>query len=419
MVKNDKSIITGIDVGTTKIAVIIAEYSEDSKITILGYGMAPSFGLKKGEVVDVPKTRESLDKAIKEAEEKADCKIDSAFIGITGDHINGINYSGVVTVDQGDGLGSEIEDEDIVKVRERTRSISLPSERDILHVLDQEYRVDEQNNIDNPKGLYGRRLELNAHLVTIAKSAVHNLKNCFSRDIQINSFVLEPLASAYAVLNKQQRDLGTVLIDIGGGTTDIIIYENNGVQYSGAIPLGGNIITKDIALGVQQYIGECLDGSDLETLKHDYGSAKKECVDENKKITLTIDNRELSINEYQLADIIQSRMIEIFEEVKRKINQNNISNKPYGIVITGGGSQLRNIQELASEIFQQTIIIGYPKNINGPENITKNPRFSTAIGLIRFGIKSLEVDDVTERLTIKTTMKDLFRNLKRLYNRWY
>ena len=180
-------------------------------------------------------------------------------------------------------------------------------------------------------------------------------------------FVLEPLASAYAVLNNQQRNLGTVLIDIGGGSTDIIIYENDGVQYSGAIPMGGNIITKDIALGVQQYIGECLDDNELETLKHDYGSAKKECIDESKTIILNIDNREIIVNEYELADIIQSRMIEIFEEVKRKVNQNNISIKPYGIVITGGGSQLKNIDDLAKEIFQQNVIIGYPRNINGKE----------------------------------------------------
>ncbi len=418
MKTEQKTIITGIDVGTTKIAVIIAEY-DNEKITILGDGITPSFGLNKGEVVDIPKTRESLKRAIEEAENKADCKVDSAFIGITGEHINGMNYSGVVVVDQGDGLGSEIEDNDIVKVRERTRSISLPSEREILHVLDQEYRVDEQNHIENPKGLYGKRLELNAHLVTIAKSAINNLSNCLNRDIHINSFVLEPLASAYAVLNNQQRSLGTVLIDIGGGTTDIIIYENNGVQYSGAIPMGGNVITKDIALGLQQYIGECLENNDLETLKHDYGSAKKECIDKNNKIILNIENRDVSISEYDLADIIQSRMIEIFEEIKRKVNQNNISNKPYGIVITGGGSQLKNIEELAKEIFHQNIIIGYPRNIHGAENITKNPRFSTAIGLIKYGIESYEVENITNQLTVKSTIKDFFKNLKKIYNRWY
>ena len=419
MVREDKQIITGIDVGTTKIAVIIAEY-DNGELTILGHGITPSFGLNKGEVVDIPRTRESLNNAIEQAQKKADYKIESAFIGITGEHINGMNYSGVVIVDQGDGLGSEIEDNDIVKVRERTRSISLPSEREILHVLDQEYKVDEQTSIENPKGLYGKRLELNAHLVTIVKSAVNNLKNCLNRDIHINSFVLEPLASAYAVLNDQQRSLGTVLIDIGGGTTDIIIYENNGVQYSGAIPMGGNIITRDIALGIQQYIGECLENTDLETLKHDYGSAKKECVDENKNIVLNTENKEVKISEYQLADIIQSRMIEIFEEVKRKINQNNISNRPYGIVITGGGSQLKHIEELAIEIFQQNIIIGYPRNIKGTENITKNPRFATAIGLIKYGIESFQVENMTEtKFGMNSIIKDLFKNLKRLYNRWY
>ena len=418
MTKNNKKIITGIDVGTTKIAVIIAEY-DNEKVTILGEGITPSIGLNQGEVVDIPKTRISLEKAIKQAEEKADYKIESAFIGITGEHIRGMTYQGVVIVDEGDGLGSEIEENHIVKVREKTKEIPIASEREILHVLDQEYRVDEQHNIENPKGLYGRRLELSAHLITIAKNAINNLKNCLSRDIHINSFVLEPLASAYAVLNNQQRNLGTVLIDIGGGTTDIIIYENNGVQYSGAIPKGGDVITKDMALGIQELIGECLENSELETLKHDYGSAKKECIDEDKKIILNIENKDVSISEYEIANMIQMRMIEIFEDVKRKINQNNISNRPHGIVITGGGSQLRHIEELAREIFQQNIILGYPRNIYGSENITKNPRFSTAIGLIKFGIESFEIENITGQLTIKSTMKDLFKNLKKLYNRWY
>ncbi len=418
MKNEDKKIITGIDVGTTKIAVIIAELNND-EVTVLGHGIAPSFGLNNGEVVDVPKTRLSLENAIKQAQKKADYKIDSAFIGITGEHISGMSYSTVVIVDQGDGLGSEIEEGDIVKAREKVKEIPMAAERKILHVLDQEYKVDEQNNIENPKGLYGKRLELNAHLVTISKNAINNLKNCLNREIDVNGFVLEPLASSYAVLNNQQRNLGTVLIDIGGGTTDIIIYENNGVQYSGAIPMGGNVITKDIALGLQQYIGECLEDKYLERLKHDYGSAKKECVDQSKTITLKVDNKEILINEYQLADIIQSRMIEIFEQIKQKINKSNLSNKPYGIVITGGGSQLKHIEELASEIFQQNIIIGFPRNINGPEEIIKNPRFSTAIGLVKYGEDRLNVEDITGQLTLKTIIGDLFRSLKKIYNRWY
>ena len=418
MKQEDKKIITGIDVGTTKIAVIIAEVRNE-EITILGQGITPSFGLNRGEVVDIPKTQQSLQKAIIQAEEKANHKIDSAFIGITGEHIRGMSYYGIIPVTQNDGSGSEIEENHIIKVREKVKDFPISADREILHVLDQEYKVDEQTQIENPKGLHGNRLELNAHIVTIAKNAVHNLRNCLSRDIYINGFVLEPLASSYAVLNNQQRNLGTVLIDIGGGTTDIIIYENNGVKYSSAIAMGGNIITNDIALGIQEYIGECLENNELETLKHDYGSAKKECVDENREITLNIEGREIVLRQYQLANIIQSRMIEIFKEIKKHIEDTDISNKPYGIVITGGGSQLEHIEELAKEIFQQNIIIGFPRNINGPDEIIKNPRFSTAIGLIKYGLESLDIEDVTGRITVKTIMKDLFRNLKRIFNTWY
>ena len=418
MKQENKKIITGIDVGTTKIAVIVAEVKNE-EITILGQGITPSFGLNRGEVVDIPKTQQSLQKAILQAEEKANCKIDSAFIGITGEHIRGMSYYGIIPVTQSDGTGSEIQEDHIVKVRQKVKDFPISADREILHVLDQEYKVDDQTQIENPKGLHGNRLELNAHIVTIAKNAVHNLKNCLSRDIYINGFVLEPLASAYAVLNNQQRNLGTVLIDIGGGTTDIIIYENNGVKYSSAIPMGGNIITNDIALGIQEYIGECLENDELETLKHDYGSAKKECIDENKEITLNIDGRKIVLRQYQLADIIQSRMTEIFKEIKKHINDTDISNRPYGIVITGGGSQLEHLEELAKETFQQNIIIGFPRNINGPDEIIKNPRFSTAIGLIIYGLESLEIEDVTGRITVKTILKDLFKSLKRIFNTWY
>ena len=414
----NKKIITGIDIGTTKIAVIIAEASDDGKITILGDGITPSYGLKKGEVVDIPKTRNSIDKAIREAEEKSNYKVDSAFIGITGDHIRGMSYSQFTDCEDEGITGSEIQEKDIVKVREKIRAFPLASDRKILHVLDQEYRVDEQKNIENPRGLYGRRLELNAFVVHITKNSINNLKNCLNENVHINEFVLEPLASAYAVLNNQQKNLGTVLIDIGGGTTDILIYENNGVRYTGAIDKAGDIITRDIAVGIQQKTGECLENTELEILKHDYGSAKKECVDEDKKINLNIEDRQISITEYELANIIQSRVTEIFIKAKRMIDDNS-SNQPYGVIITGGGSQLKNIEELASEIFKQNVIIGFPRNIEGSEHITKNPRFSTAIGLIKYGVESLKVENITQGITVKSTLKDLFENLKRLYNRWY
>ena len=417
LIESRQNIITGIDVGTTKIAVIIAE-NDGKKTTILGHGISPSYGLDRGEVVDISKTRESLDNAIKQAEKQSNRKIESAFIGITGDHIHGMNYSGVVIVNENNG--SEINDDDIVKVRESTRSINIPSERKILHVLNQDYKVDDRTNIQNPKGLHGKRLELNAHLVTVNKNSENNLKNCLSSNIHIYDFVLEPLASSFAVLNKQQKNLGTVLIDIGGGTTDIIIYKNNGVQHSGAIPMAGNIITKDIALGIQQKLGECLEDKELEILKHDYGSAKKETIEENQTIILNIDNREVIINEYELAEIIQSRMIEIFDEVKREINTAGLTyNTPYGIVITGGGSQLKNIQELAQEVFQQNVMIAYPRDINGPDDIIKNPRFSTAIGLIKYGLEFCKKEDYTDRVTIKSIIKELFLKLKQLYNKWY
>ena len=252
----EKQIISGIDIGTTKIAVVIAEWNKsDNSINILGVGEAPSDGLKKGIVVNMNKTVNSLTQALSMAERQADVEVNGAFVGITGDHIRGINYSGVITVSKGSNrqpVGQEITQNDVQRVLDHAQSINLSPDRRILHVLSRDFKVDDRSGIKNPLGLAGHRLEAKVHLVTSAINVEKDLQTCMEKSgVDVVEFVLEPLASAHSVLDENERKLGVILVDIGGGTTDVIMYHEGGVLHAGTVPLGGSNITYDIAYGVQ------------------------------------------------------------------------------------------------------------------------------------------------------------------------
>ena len=316
----NKKIITGIDIGTTKIAVVIAECNKDN-IHILGFGTAPSNGLKKGVIVNMGATIESLTIALNEAEKQADIEVDQAFVGITGDHIKGINYSGVVTMSKGNNnhaVGQEITQNDIDRVLDHAKSINLSPDRRILHVLSRDFKVDDRSGIKNPLGLSGHRLEAKVHLVTSAINVEKDLYSCLEKiGINVLGFVLEPLASAYAVLDDNERHLGVILIDIGGGTTDVIIYHESGVLHAGAVPIGGNNITNDIAYGIQTTIEQA------EQLKCEYGSAKSAMENPEENITIkgTGGREPKTISKKKLAEIIEPRMDEILRLVKNEIRK--------------------------------------------------------------------------------------------------
>tara|TARA_Y100001970_G_scaffold294159_1_gene447696 strand:+ start:22779 stop:24035 length:1257 start_codon:yes stop_codon:yes gene_type:complete len=381
--KNQK-IITGIDVGTTKIAVIIAETNNDS-INILGFGESNSEGLHRGIVVDVEKTSNAIEEAITKAEEQADYEVNSAFIGITGEHVKGINCSGTITISNNEYMnpaGEKITKEDIKKVLESAEAINLPTNRKILHTLSREFKVDDTANIINPEGLSGHRLEANVHLVTIARNIENDLKTCLEKvGIEFDGLILEPLASGSSVLDIHEKQLGVALIDIGGGTTDIIIYNNKSVLHTAAIPLGGESLTNDIALGLRITLKQA------EKLKCNYGLAKESLAsDENDIIVSGINGRDdLKISQKKLSSIIEARMQEIFYHAKSEIRKvENECNLNFGVVITGGGSNLQNIQDLAMEVFELEVQKGIPNTINGIDDIINNPRYATTIGLIKY-----------------------------------
>ena len=412
----DKKIISGIDIGTTKIAVVIAEWNKkNDEISILGVGESPSYGLKKGIVVNMDQTVKSINEAISLAEKQADIEVNSAFVGITGDHIKGINYSGVITISKTNNrqaMGQEITSRDIDRVLENAQSINLSPDRRILHVLSRDFKVDDRSGIKNPLGLAGHRLEAKVHLVTSAINVEKDLYTCMEKaGLEVLDFVLEPLASAYSVLDDNEKNLGVILIDIGGGTTDIIIYHENGVMHAGAIPLGGSNITYDIAYGVQTTLEQA------EKLKCEYGSAKSALGDPEQNINITGTNGRdsKSISKKDLASIIEPRMNEIFRLVQYELRKSDfIGNYTFGMVLTGGGSKLEHITDLAQEVFQQNIKVGHPQLIGGISEIVNNPRYSTAVGLINYGLENLPKLEYPNQNDISSILKKQFLKIKNI-----
>ena len=417
----EKQIISGIDIGTTKIAVVISEWvkSED-QISILGVGEAPSQGLKKGIVVNMNQTVESLTSALSTAERQADVEVDGAFVGITGDHIRGINYSGVITVSKGSNrqpVGQEITQEDVQRVLDHAQSINLSPDRRILHVLSREFKVDDRSGIKNPLGLAGHRLEAKVHLVTSAINVEKDLHTCLEKaGVEIMDFVLEPLASAHSVLDENERKLGVILVDIGGGTTDVIVYLEGGVMHAGTVPLGGSNITYDIAYGVQTTLEQA------EDLKCQYGSAKSPLADpeENINITGTNGRESKTISRKNLAAIIEPRMDEIFRLVKNEIRKSDYpGDYTFGIVLTGGGSQLEHVTDLAQDIFQQHIKVGQPHLSGGVSERVNNPRYSTAVGLINYGRQNWSELEYDNSININSIFKRSFNRMGSFLKNWY
>ena len=382
------TIITGIDIGTTKIAVIIAE-KKDGALNILGFGKSSSSGLNKGIVVDIEDTIKSISKAIKEAENQANLEVESAYVGLTGEHIKGINCSGAISIfsnEYKNPAGEQITQKHIDKVLEHSQAINLSPDRKILHILSKEFKVDEKRGIKNPLGLSGHRLEANVHLVTIQRNIEKDLETCIEQcGLDVAGFILEPLASSSSVLDSNEKKLGSILIDIGGGTSDVIIHFNDSIMHTGAIPLGGENITKDIAFGLQTSLEQA------EILKCKYGIAKESLANSDNKIKIigTNGREDKEISEKDLSNIIQPRLMEIFTLAKNEVNKSEFKGEyTFGIILTGGGASMKNIPDLASEIFNMPIKIGIPDSINGKIDIINNPRFSTAIGIAQYVINN-------------------------------
>jgi cell division protein FtsA len=378
MARRSSDIIVGLDIGTTKIAAIVAEMVE-SGLDVIGIGTHVSRGLKKGVIVNIDSTVAAIKQAVLEAEGMSGCEISQVYVGIAGGHIKGVNSTGTVAIKD-----KEVRPSDVAKVLELARAIALPVDRHVLHVLPQEYRVDGQDGVREPLGMCGVRLEARVHIVTAAAAALKNIIKCCSRcDLEVVDTVLEPLASGEAVLERDEKDLGVALVDIGGGTTDIAIFTEGAVAHTSVIPLGGHQLTSDIAFGLRTPPHEA------EKIKHRWGCALASMVSATETIEVaSVGGRAPRVLSRQMLcrDIIQPRIEEIFSFVKAEIMRLSCEDMlASGAVITGGATQLPGMAELAEEVLGIPVRVGMPKGVGGLADVVKSPAFSTGVGLVQYG----------------------------------
>jgi cell division protein FtsA len=401
----------GIDVGTTKIAVAISRIDDDGKPTIIGLGSSPCEGLRRGVVINLEKTVEAITIAVNEAELMAGAEIAEAYVGIAGDHIKSLNSHGVIAVSRVD---KTITEKDIDRVIDAAKAIRLPDEREIIHVIPQEFIVDNQNGIKNPLDISGVRLEAEIHIVTGAMTAIKNVVKCVNRaGINVVDIVLQPLASSYAVLNRDEKELGCALLDIGGGTSDLAVFHEEAIRYTSVIGLGGKNVTSDIAIGLRTPY------ENAEAIKVKHGCALRSMTSKDDTIEVPgpgeREPRDVSLD--ILGTIIEPRMEEIFSLAKHELQNNEYTGKlGAGIVLTGGASLLRGSAELAEQVFDMPVTVGYPKGFGGGlTDIINNPSYSTVLGLIMYGIDTTAttgqfVDD--EKLKV---FGGIAKNIKNLF----
>jgi cell division protein FtsA len=376
-------IVVGLDVGTTKVVALVGNVV-DGVIEIIGMGRADSHGLEKGVVVDIGRTISSIRKAVEEAENMADVRIDSVYVGIAGKHITSINNSGTVSINRPDRI---IAADDVRRVVETAQAIQIPPESEMIHVIPRQYIVDGQDGITDPVGMTGTRLEVDVHIVTGAITAVHNLVRCVENlGIGIRQIVLEPIASSLAVLSSAEKELGVILMDVGGGTTDISVFRGGDIWFSKVVPIAGEHITNDITVGLQTPIEEA------ELVKKQHGSALVDSVGEDDKIEVaTIGGDEKKyVSKKKLAKIIEPRVEELLDLAMQEVEDAGYRDLvPAGLVLTGGTSLLDGLVEFASQRYDIPVRRGkIPQGIHGLRDIVESPIYATSIGLLRYAVET-------------------------------
>ena len=372
---NEKNIIVGLDVGTTKVCTIVGLQHPNQELEIIGIGTYPSYGLKKGSVVNIDKTVRSIQASLEEARLMAGVNIASATIGIAGSHIYSFNSSGVVAI-----KGKEITQDDVDRVLEAAKAVVIPSDREILHVIPQEFRVDNTTGIKNPIGMCGVRLEAHVHIVTGSIPLIQNLVKCVEQTgIEAEHITLQPLASSEAVLSYEEKELGVILIDIGGGTTDIAVWKEGSLVHSQIIPIGGNHFTNDLAVALK------IPHNEAERIKINHGSVLAEQLNQSAHITVQglsgTKPREVQLS--VVAEVLGARAEELFDVIRVMVEEKKLHDQVAGgFVLTGGGALIKGMPELGEYILMRACKIGYPIPFGGMTNIMQNPKYSTVLGLL-------------------------------------
>ena len=380
--KKENDYVVALDIGTSKVVCLIGQLTDSHAVEIVALGSYPSSGLKKGVVVNIDATTDAIQKSIDQAKNSFDGKLKNVYVGIAGNHIKSLNSHGIVGIKD-----KEVTPFDIDRVIEAAQAVAIPSDQKVLHVLPQEFVIDDQDSIREPLGMSGVRLESHVHLVTCANNAIQNIEKCVKRcGITLDGFVLEQLASSYSILSEDEKELGVCIVDIGGGTTDIAIFNSGSISFTGVIPIAGDQVTSDIAVALRTPTPQA------EELKQKYGCAVAEFTTESETIEVAGVGgrapRELSRK--ALAEIVEPRYVELFELVKAEIQRNGFDGKiPAGIVLTGGTSKMEGVVELAESIFQTSVRIGVPENFKGMESVLKNPIYATSLGLLGYGFDQL------------------------------
>ncbi|MCD4743407.1 MAG: cell division protein FtsA [Desulfobacteraceae bacterium] len=386
--QGNENIVAGLDVGTTKICAIVAEVFE-GEVNIIGVGSHPSTGLRKGSIVNIEATVNSIRKAVEEAEIMADCEISAVFVGIAGNHIQGHNSHGLIAI-----KGREITQADVDRVIDAAKAVAIPTDREVIHVIPQEFIVDDMESIQNPIGMTAVRLEAKIHIVTGAVSSIRNIiKCCHKAGLEVCDIVLESLASGEAVLTSEEKELGCALADIGGGTTDLAFFKDNNIKYTYELTLGGHNLTNDISVGLRTPLTEA------EKIKLKHGTCLATTINKNEIIEVpgVGERPPKKLSKNILAEILEPRIDEIFSLLKEEIYKNGLENSfPSGLVLTGGTVVLDGLAEIAESVINAPVRIGEPNQIGGLKDIVKNPMYATGVGLVIFGSQATDSRNFSE-----------------------
>ncbi len=373
--KSDRNLIVGLDIGTSKVAAIVGEMVDDGVIEVVGIGSSPSRGLKKGVVVNLESTVQSIQRAVEEAELMAGCQIHSVYAGIAGSHISSLNSHGIVAIKD-----KEVSQGDVDRVIDSARAVAIPADQKILHILPQEFIIDRQEGIKEPVGMSGIRLEARVHIVTGAVSAAQNIIKCIRRcDLEVEDIILEQLASCASVLSEDEKELGVCLVDIGGGTTDIAVFTEGAIRHTAVIPIAGDQVTNDIAVALRTPTQHA------EEIKRKYACALTQLasLDETIEVPSIGDRPPRRISHQNLAEIVEPRYEELMMLVQAELRRSGFEDMTAaGVVLSGGSSKVRGVVDLAEEIFHMPVRLGLPQHVKGLTDVVTNPIYATGVGLL-------------------------------------
>jgi cell division protein FtsA len=401
--KMEKNLIVGLDIGTSKVVAIVGEVTDDHQIEIIGLGSHPSRGLKKGVVINIESTVQSIQRAIEEAELMAGCQIHSVYAGIAGSHVRSLNSHGIVAI-----RDKEVTSTDVDRVIDAARAVAIPADQKILHILPQEFIIDAQESIREPIGMSGVRLEAKVHMVTGAVSAAQNIIKCVKRcGLEVDDVILEQLASSFSVLTEDEKELGVCLVDIGGGTTDIAVFTEGAIRHTAVIPIAGDQVTNDIAVALRtptQYAEEI-------KIKYACALTQLASIDESIEVPSVGDRPDRRLARQTLAEVVEPRYEELFTLIQAELRRSGFEDLcAAGVVLTGGSSKMEGAVDLAEEIFHMPVRLGLPQYVAGLVDVIRNPIYSTGVGLLLFGYKNREMREAEFRMS--TGYRGILKKMK-------